>query len=200
MTALEFLSLLFGHESLAGLYLTIWDRQTHRTSAFTLPELAGAAANAEARAESQDVYFGVCPYTAVDPGSRGKADQAGALVGTWLDVDVKHPEAHKAENIPETTEQAFDLIYEMPKPPTLVVSSGYGLQAWWLFREPLLIRTLEDRIDAGQVATGWVATANRRAAKHGWKLDPVGDLARVLRVPGTWNRKGAEPRRVEVVK
>lgn len=198
--ARDFLSLLFGHPSLAGLYLAIWDRQTHKTAAFQLPDLEAAAANAEARATTTDVYFGVCPYTAVDPMSRGTADRAGALVGVWLDVDVRHPEAHKAENLPPTREAAFDLIYEMPRAPTLVVSSGYGLQAWWAFREPLLIKTEAQRIEAGMISTGWVAAANRRAAKHGWKLDPVGDLARVLRLPGTWNRKGAEPRPVEVVK
>lgn len=200
MTSREFLGLLFGHPALAGLYLTVWDRQTKRTAAFALPELDAAAENAAARAEATDVYFGTCPYTAVVEGSRGDAAHAGALVGVWLDVDVRHSDAHKADNLPETREQAFDLIYEMPKPPTAVVSSGYGLQAWWVFREPFLIRTEADRIEAGQVSAGWVASANRRAAKHGWKLDPVGDLARVLRLPGTWNRKGAEARPVEVVK
>ena len=200
MTSREFLSLLFAHPSLNGLYLAIWDRQTKATAAFQLPDLEGAACNAEARAESQDVYFGVCPYTSINAGSRGTADQAGALLGVWLDVDVRHPDAHKAENIPETREQAFDLIYEMPERPSAVVSSGYGLQAWWLFDAPLLITDTKTRIEAAAASTGWVAMANRRAAKHGWKLDPVGDLARVLRLPGTWNRKGAEPKAVEVVR
>ena len=199
MTSREFLSLLFGHESLAGLFLTVWDRQTKTTAAFPLPDLENAAAEAERRSVDRDVYFGVCPYTKIAGGSRGTAEDAGALVGVWLDVDVKHADAHKAENIPETREQAFDLIYEMPERPTAVVSSGYGLQAWWLFREPLLIRNTEARLEAAAASTGWVALANRRAAKHGWKLDPVGDLARVLRLPGTWNRKGIEPRPVEVV-
>jgi hypothetical protein len=194
----EFLSLLFGHLSLNGLHLAIWDKQSKATHTFQLPDLESAATDAVARAESADVYFGVCPYVKVEPGSRGDASQAGALVGTWLDVDVKDPTAHKADNIPETREQAFDLIYEMPRPPSVVVSSGYGLQAWWVFQEPFLIRSDADRIEAGQASSGWVTMANRRAAKHGWKLDPVGDLARVLRVPGTWNRKGQEPRAVMV--
>jgi len=200
MTSREFLSLLFGHPSLNGLYLAIWDRQTKATAAFQLPDLEGAACNAEARAESQDVYFGVCPYTSINAGSRGTADQAGALLGVWLDVDVRHPDAHKAENIPETREQAFDLIYEMPVRPTVVVSSGYGLQGWWLFDEPWILKSGADRIEAGQTSAGWVARANRVAAKYKWRLDPVGDLARVLRLPGTWNRKGVEPKAVEVVK
>ncbi len=198
--AKEFLSLLFGHSSLGGLYLAVWDKQTKATHAFQLPDIESAANDAVARAEAADVYFGVCPYVKVEPGSRGDASQAGALVGVWLDVDVKDPTAHKADNIPETREQAFDLIYEMPRPPTVVVSSGYGLQAWWTFREPFLIRTEAQRLEAAAASSGWVTLANRRAAKRGWKLDPVGDLARVLRLPGTFNRKGQEPRAVMVSK
>ena len=33
----DFLSLLFGHPSLSGLLLTVWDRQTHHTHTFELP-------------------------------------------------------------------------------------------------------------------------------------------------------------------
>lgn len=196
--AKEFLTLLFGHQSLAGLYLSIWDRQTHHTHAFQLPAVEDAANDAVARAGACDVYFGCCPYVRVEPGSRGEANQAGALVGLWLDVDVKNPSAHKGEAYPETDEQAFDLIYDMPRRPTLVVHSGYGLQAWWVFREPLLLRTPADRIEAGQTAAGWVAIGNRLAARHGWQLDKVGELARVLRVPGTWNRKTQTARPVKV--
>lgn len=199
VNAHEFLNLLFGHPSLAGLYLAIWDKQTKQTSAHRLPEIELAAKEAEARAESCDVYFGTCPYTQVVGASRGVGDDAGALVGTWLDVDVRDPDAHKAENIPETREQAFDLIYEMPEPPTVVVSSGYGLQAWWVFPSPFLFSGPEERAEGAKMAAGWVTLANKKASKHGWRLDPVGDLARVLRIPGTWNRKGLAPRPVQVV-
>lgn len=197
--AKEFLTLLFGHQSLAGLYLSIWDKQTHHTHAFRLPAVEDAANDAVARAESCDVYFGCCPYVQVDPGSRGDNEVAGALIGLWLDVDVKNPEAHAGDRYPETDEQAFDLIYDMPRRPSLVVHSGYGLQAWWLLKEPLLLKTEADRIAAGQTVAGWVATGNKLAAKHGWGVDPVGQLSRVLRVPGTWNRKTQTARPVSVV-
>lgn len=197
--AKEFLSLLFGHESLNGLHLAIWDLKEHHTHTFRLPDLDGAAGDAVSRAVASDVYFGVCPYVKVDLGSRGVADNAGAMVGLWLDVDVKNGRAHTATALPETDEQAFDLIYEMPKKPSIVVHSGYGLQAWWLFEEPVMLRTQADRIAAGMTAASWVAVGNKIAAKRGWKLDTVGDLARVLRVPGTLNHKGESPRPVEIV-
>ena len=196
--AAEFLSTLFGHESLAGLYLTVWDKQTCKAAAFKLPAIQDAARNAEERAKDCDVYFGVCPYTAVEPGKRGDAKCAAAMVGLWLDVDVRNPEAHSGTDYPETDEQAFDLIYDMPRRPSVVVHSGYGLQAWWLFKTPRILRTEADRMEAGMVAAGWVATGNKLAKRHGWKLDKVGDLARVLRVPGTWNRKSTNARKVKM--
>jgi hypothetical protein len=196
---LDFLSLLFGHPSLSGLYLNIWERQRKTSSTFALPAIAEAAARAESLAAGHDVYFGTCPYVKVDPGSRGLAEDAGALIGVWLDVDVKNAEAHKSEAMPETDDQAFDLIYEMPAPPSLIVHSGFGLQAWWLLETPYLLKTPAERIDAAAHSVGWVQMANRKAARHGWKLDPVGDLARVLRVPGTRNHKGAVARPVAVV-
>lgn len=196
MNAGEFLSLLFGHPSLNGLYLTIWDRQTHRTAAFALPAIEAAATNAMARADTQDVYFGVCPYREITPGSRGTAEQAGALVGLWVDIDVQGP-AHKVSNLPPNRIAAFDLLYECAKPPSLVISSGYGLQAWWAFRQPMLITNDAERVEAARLAVAWTDHVKARAAKHGWHVDPTGDLARVLRLPGTKNHKQNEARPVE---
>jgi hypothetical protein len=198
MTPLAFLELLFNHPSLEGLYLTIWDRQTKRTEAFQLPDLASAAVNAEARAGANDVYFGVCPYRQVAAGSRGNAGDAAAMVGLWADIDVAGP-AHAKNDLPPTAVEAFDLLYECARPPTLIISSGYGLQAWWVFDEPFLIRTEADRIKAAKMAKGWVDHVQTRADRHGWKIDPVGDLARVLRLPGTKNHKQGEARPVEVM-
>ncbi len=200
MKTVEFLSLLFGHPALDGLHLSIWDKQTKRTDFFELPDIDSAAANAEARADKNDVYFGVCPYVTVPEAGRGSEDIAGALVGVWLDVDVFHPEAHKAANLPPTREAAFDLLYEMPTRPSVVISSGYGLQGWWVFEEPFLIRNDADRLRAKRLALGWNLLAQLQGKKHGWHVDNVGDLARVLRLPGTWNRKGENARKVEVVK
>ncbi len=200
MTSREFLSLLFGHPSLEGLLLTVWDRQTKGTAVFTLPDIAAAAANAEARAETCDVYCGVCPYTAIEPGSRGNAKHAGALVGLWADIDVYHDGAHARSDLPPDDVAAFDLLYECSKPPSAVVSSGYGLHAWWIFREPFLIRTEADRVEAARMAAGWNDHVASRAKRHGWHVDPVGDLARVLRIAGTKNFKRGQVRAVAITK
>jgi hypothetical protein len=81
-----------------------------------------------------------------------------------------------------------------------VVSSGHGLHAYWLLKEPFIIGTEQDMLEAQGLLRGWNAYINARAAARGWRFDSVGELARVLRVPGTLNHKTQPPREVRVVK
>ena len=80
----------------------------------------------------------------------------------------------------------------MELPPTEIVASGHGLQAWWLFHEPWLFRTDAERQQVQELVRRFGAALQEKAQAHGWRLDSVYDLARVLRVPGTWNCK-ADP-------
>ncbi len=200
VTARDFLALLFGKPELAGMRLCIWEKAHKSSRFFDANDAASAADYATAKASTSDVYFGVCPYATEPATGRGSEDIAGAMVGLWLDVDVHHPDAHKADNLPPTREAAFDLLYEMPRKPSLVISSGYGLQGWWLFERPVAITDEASRARCKQLARHWNKTAANLGKRHGWHVDDVGDLARVLRLPGTWNRKGSEPRAVEVMK
>jgi len=57
----------------------------------------------------------------------------------WADVDVAGA-AHKAEALPPTEQDARSLIETAGLAPSLVVHSGFGLQPYWLFREPYQMR------------------------------------------------------------
>ena len=54
----------------------------------------------------------------------------------WLDVDVAGPQ-HAVENLPPTRAAAYQLIGDYPMPPSAIVDTGNGLQAWWFLAEPL---------------------------------------------------------------
>lgn len=199
MTPSEFFSDLFGHPSLAGLLITIWEKQTLDTATFELPATDDAAEYAEERAEAVDVYIGTCPYREVERGKRGKEEHAGALVATWLDIDIEGP-AHKGKTRPaKDLAAALELLSKGPKPPTVVVHSGHGLHAWWALGTPMLLASGEDRKRARRVTDGWIALYDRIAKGMGFDLDPVGDLARVLRIPGTFNHKLEETKKVEAL-
>ena len=77
-------------------------------------------------------------------------------------------------------------------PPSVIVDSGGGYHAYWLFRAPFVLTAQEDRERARRVQAAWVVYVGG---------DPgAKDLARVLRVPETMNRKYSPPRPVALLR
>jgi hypothetical protein len=148
-------------------------------------------------AEQENVYIGCATRGAnLGPTLRGASRDCLAIPGVWLDVD--YGTEHRKPNLPPTEQDARELVYSMGLPPTLIIHTGQGLHAWWLFREPFLIETDEDRARAAYLAQGWSDALCAHAKTRGWAADGVGDLARVMRPPGLWNRKGA-PLRTKII-
>lgn len=145
---------------------------------------------AQHRAPRCNVWFGVAPRTHRTSGRGGAADctSIGAL---WTDLDVIGPGHARADIIP-TLNDAYLLVETFGMLPTAVLETGGGLQAWW---------ALAERLPAGQTGdilarfgAWWVQAGGRR----GWHIDNVWDPARVLRVPGTRNRKTGDAAAVEL--
>src|SRR5215813_8417253 len=210
MNTLEFLRLLFGED--APDFLVVWTRQDKQARWLPASDLEAASRLAEQLAATHDVYCGVAlqdkaaaiakwrqenPDVRGEPTTRGYSETTRALLGLWVDVDVRSP-THKAVNLPPNKVAALDLIREFPFAPTIIVDSGYGLQAWWLFRELWVFENEVDRQAAQALARRFLATLQANGRVHGWQIDPTSDLARVLRLPGTVNRK-REPVRVQVI-
>lgn len=117
--------------------------------------------------------------------------EAAGIAGLWADIDIADPDIHKKWNLPGTEADAFDLLAASGVEPTMIVHSGHGLQAWWLWDEFWAFTTAEDRSEAAGLAQAWNTTLRVRASERGWVVDSTYDLARVMRVPGTFNRKRA---------
>lgn len=147
------------------------------------------------RAGTCDVWHGVATrHHRLDGGRRGGASDCHALPGLWLDVDVAGPGHHQDATLAATHADARALLDRFPLPPTAVVDSGGGLQAWWLFQEPHEVDgTTTLLLDA------WQATWERHGAEAGIHVDNVSDVPRIMRMPGTWNRKLDEARPVRIV-
>ena len=164
---------------------------------FSDPDPANEFATSES--SSTDVYVGVGIRHAdrlPAPKSRGSAETVDGIVGLWLDIDVAGEGHEKAKKrLPGSIEEARRLLFGvLPSlPPSLVVFSGHGLQGWWLFPEPWIFETPEERKKAAALAKGFVDTARAVANLGGWSVDGTFDLARVMRLAGTWNRKTEPP-------
>jgi hypothetical protein len=130
------------------------------------------------------------------PERRGRAEDSAALPGVWLEVDVAGGPTSQGTVVSggaPDVRAATDLCHRVLQ-PTLMVRSGYGVHAYWLFDIPWVFASAAQRELAAQLVASWQRRMRREAHAMGIdKLDATHDLARVLRVPGTLNGKGAEP-------
>lgn len=118
---------------------------------------------AMAEARSAAIFFGVLRRRA--HGS-GKSEDCLAGAVAWCDLDFKDFENGEAE--------VRSRLAAFPAQPSFLVRSGHGLHAYWLLREPTEPTELSDVSKALGSALGG---------------DHTHDAARMLRLPGTLNRK-----------
>lgn len=136
-----------------------------------------------AAAGGVDLYFGVCPGDGSRrAGSeRNTAESVAAVNAVWCDVDAKDHGGDMAA--------ALAVVQRAPLPPSAIVNSGGGYHGYWLLDEPYQIGGDDARRAqiAGLLKRWTVAVGGDRA---------VGDLPRILRLPGTFNGKAGGRRAV----
>jgi DNA-binding Lrp family transcriptional regulator len=143
----------------------------------------------EALSQTQSVYHSIGLHAEkLDGNQRGGVNHVSGIPGLYLDVDWADP-VHKSTNLPPNPDAALALIAEFPLPPTLIVRSGHGYQAHWLFPEPWMFDNDAERAEAQDLSDRFQRTMIAKAAAHGWSMDTTGDLARVFRVAGGLNWK-----------
>jgi hypothetical protein len=186
-TAYDFLASRFGGKP-KGAYVLIWRWRGRKSYWFT--DLGEAATLVE-QLQNEDVYVGVAlSPNGFGPHKRCRVEHTAGIAALWTDLDIAS-NAHKKLNLPRSVEEALSLI-PPTLPPSQIVHTGHGVQAWWIFREPWLFRDGVDRSYAADLAHRFNQDFRMRARMRGWDVDSVSDLARVLRVPGTTNTKVAD--------
>ncbi len=144
------------------------------------------AADLCAKAQSVNVYYPIgLTSERGNEHQRATVEQITAIIGLVADIDFK-PRGCPTERA------ALDVLEHLPLQPTYLIHSGHGLQCGWLFKEPWTFDDDAERADAQNLALAWGYTVADHYNRAGYELDPVHDLTRVMRVPGTRNVK-AEP-------
>lgn len=136
-----------------------------------------------------EVYYGV--NVAREEGTsntRIKNAQCAALTAVVADIDVASP-AHMKAGLPPSFDEAERILEAVGIDPSIVVNSGHGLQAVWMLQEPWIVENDQDLQEATEFNTLWHSSLLARATRLGYVVDPINDLARIMRLPGTWNRK-----------
>jgi hypothetical protein len=137
------------------------------------------AAQFDDKRNGYSVYFGV-GKRAREGG--GKKDVLG-VTALWADIDTV--------NLGWDTERCLKMLHSAPTVlrPTALIHSGGGLHAYWFLKSPLLVPE----------QTKLIEEANATLARF-VSGDNVGNVDRILRLPGSWNAKRgiAKARRCEV--
>ncbi len=176
------------------LWSLLWTRKDKKSHWFQVSEgVNSIAKQALALSKDDDVYISTS-FAAKKGGvyRRIKADESAGLAALWADVDIAEPDVHKKYNLPGSEEQATEIVSATGLPASALIHSGHGLQAWWFFTEFLAFDSAESRSEGAALARSWHETVVVRASERSCTIDSVFDLARVMRLPGTVNRK-AEP-------
>lgn len=162
---------------------------------FATSDLDKAAKTIAATRDKADVYLSVATH--IEPQStRGGASTVISIPGYWADLDIG-TFGHQPSELPnpETEEEALKIIQGLPE-PSMLLNSGGGLQAFWLFDEPWVFEPGDP--EPKQAARAWSQELEARATTLGYHVDHVKDLARILRAPGSVNHKQGTSRPVEV--
>ena len=194
MESLRFFRELFGSAIGDGVKMTVWAPKDDRRNTLKYFEDVESAADYAESIKDTNVYFGLgMTRSELPDGKRPGALQVCGIPGFWIDIDIADTAgAHKAANLPASQQDAEELIAAtIPRhmPPTILTHSGHGLHAYWLFKEPWIFESENERVQAAMMVQRFVLNFKFHAAMRGWKLDSVFDLARVLRVPGSINHK-----------
>lgn len=191
-----FLSTLF-FDKPDNTFILIWVKtETEKSSTWLRNyEVLDGAENLD----KYDIYFGVglSPQN-FGPYQRCKIVDIAGIPGFWIDIDIADG-VHKKTNLPPSLDDALALLDQVPFKPSIVVKTGGGIQAYWLFNNLWMFGDNSERERAKEFSQKWVYQFKTLAAGYGWDIDATQDLARVMRLPGTNNWKTGQPRPVEIL-
>ncbi|MAE44360.1 MAG: hypothetical protein CMF63_05165, partial [Magnetovibrio sp.] len=126
--------------------------------------------------EGRGMFFGAC--TRVTGSHTGRRADLAECPALWADIDTAKMGLDK--------NTVVAALRPLPFPPSVIIDSGGGLHAYWLFSEAIDVRV--DAEDADTVEETVTSALKQLAGICAGDLN-VCDLARVLRLPGTMNTK-----------
>lgn len=198
LQAESFINALYGNIKQG--FVNVWTAEDKRSYWSSVNDTEQIIENVMRLRDSHNVYFGVGVRTeALGEFKRGENKDILSLPCVWLDVDIKGG-AHKKENIPDEQE-AQTLLNTFPLEPSIIVQSGGGLHCYWLLQEPAHIQSEQNMLSAERMLSRFQNVFIQLARSKNLHIDNTSDLARVLRVPGTFNLKsGKKPVEIEILK
>jgi hypothetical protein len=184
-----------------GGYFATWTK-SNATRFFASSEVEEADAYMKAIANHEDVYFTVGMLRQKPARGRGAASDVVYLPCMHADFDLLGDlNVHAKTALPKSVDELCAFLSEVSIPkPTTLVNSGNGVHAYWQLKQPMDLRDTADHRKGAEMLSGFQRAIIQLAKdRRGWHFDNTGDLARVLRYPGTKNHKTNPAKNVEVL-
>ena len=187
---IKFLYKITGFDKFDGGFIEV---VTDYTAAKYFPQDQVSAAVQYATERSQagrEVHFGPAPRK-VDLGSK-RSDRTNVLwvKSLWVDIDSPDKTLSAEEKIKKASELKDNFIEALKGyglEPSFIVASGHGFHVYLVLK----------RVHTGPTEWSPIESALITLAKGDQQVKDVG---RILRVPGTWNRKDrSNPKNVEII-
>ncbi len=198
-TPARFLTSLYGDESGQFVELRVLDRD----GSIVRRKFCGTTQSVEAVLDEfgnakcgKSVYFGVGKRSTKKKTDEGKydgtKDNIHSVPGFWVDIDVEKAEMDWLETV--------GALHDLPGclQPSILVKSGRGLHAYWLFDKPLVFPDRSNLDGAWEKKVHDFEYINRQFAEM-CSADNVFDITRVLRLPGSYNPKATKDKLVHVI-
>jgi hypothetical protein len=200
--ARDFLDALFGPINTGRIGVTAIGDGYIRNAHFQRAHEAVRQAETWDQLKPVGIYFRVTmlPAEGVIRG-RGGAEDSHALNCMWADLDygtIGHKPPANGPRLPADADEALTLVEGLPQ-VSILINSGGGLYPLWVFNEPVYL-TNDNRPKFAKMAEAWQHRINKRAERCNLHYGVgVGNLDRLLRLPGTINRKAGLERPCRVV-
>jgi hypothetical protein len=150
---------------------------------------AKAPALAQAWADEACVWYSTNPIRPIAQYGRGTAYDVTRCAALYADIDLKDSGARDADTVEKIV---LGVVTAMGCYATALVSSGHGLHIYWQLDpdDPAWqLDSYEKRSAAQALYRRHYRLVSRIAHQYGAKVDNISDLSRLLRVPGSYNRK-----------
>lgn len=183
LDALAFLRKVLPDNGYYAAFTKFGDRKYNRFFA-TVEELAWHIAAEDALGRT--VYHACASFG--EP-TRRTGENAVAVKALWFDIEAGD-DGDPYTSISDAIGAVAGFCRATAIPQPIIVGSGGGIHCYWSFDRAVSVGTWQP------YAVGLKQAANN----HGLVIDPVrtGDIASVLRTPGTHNRKYEPPRQIQV--
>lgn len=152
--------------------------------------------------DTHDVYFSTCPAGKRPEDSyyvsrRIAIKDVSNIVAFFMDIDTQEDVSKAGKDVPLNKEIALQKLRSLKYPPNLLIDSGNGIHAYWMLDSPWRVH------DGNREESTWMlrSFAQNVAAEMGYTgLDvPASEPSRILRVPGTLNRKHEQAKPVKII-